>query len=77
VELKKLFDYLVLNKHEGLDGFNCLFLGQPVQYGEKSFIRLAIGSYSVRKQLLNGRFEPYNDLRLIEIIEECVTKLFE
>jgi hypothetical protein len=76
VELKKLFDFLVLNEHEGLDGFNRVFLGQPVQYGEKSFIRLAIGSYSVRRQLLNRRFEPFNDLRMIEIIEESVTKLF-
>jgi hypothetical protein len=76
VELKKLFDFLVLNEHEGLDGFNRVFLGQPVQYGDKSFIRLAIGSYSVRRQLLNRRFEPFNDLRLIEIIEETVAKLF-
>jgi hypothetical protein len=75
-ELKKLFDYLVLNEHEGLDGFNRVFLGQPVQYGDKSFIRLAIGSYSVRRQLLNRRFEPFNDLRMIEIIEETVAKLF-
>ena len=75
-DLKKLFDYLVLNEHEGLDGFNRVFLGQPVQYGDKSFIRLAIGSYSVRRQLLNRRFEPYNDLRMMEIIEESVAKLF-
>jgi hypothetical protein len=26
-ELKKLFDFLVLNEHEGLDGFNRIFLG--------------------------------------------------
>lgn len=76
-ELKMLFDFLVLNEHEGLDGFNRIFLGQPVQYGEKSFIRLAIGSYSVRRQLLNRRFEPFNDIRMIEIIEETVAKLFE
>jgi hypothetical protein len=77
VDLKKLFDFLVLNEHEGLDGFNRVFLGQPVQYGDKSFIRLAIGSYSVRRQLLNQRFEPFNDIRMIEIIEESVAKLFE
>ena len=77
IELKKLFDYLVLSEHKGLDGFKRVFLGQPVQYGDKSFIRLAIGSYSVRRQLLNRRFEPFNDLRMIEIIEESVAKLFE
>jgi len=75
-ELKLLFDTLVLSEHTGLDGFNRVFLGQPVQYGDRSFIRLAIGSYSVRRQLLNRRFEPKNDLRMIEIIEETVTNLF-
>jgi hypothetical protein len=75
-ELKLLFDTLVFSEHTGLDGFNKVFLGQPVQYGDRSFIRLAIGSYSVRRQLLNRRFEPKNDLRMIEIIEETVTNLF-
>jgi hypothetical protein len=37
---------------------------------------LAIGSYSVRKQLAKKRFNPKNDLRIIEIIEEAVDKLF-
>jgi hypothetical protein len=27
--------------------------------------------------LLNQRFEPFNDIRMIEIIEESVAKLFE
>lgn len=76
-ELKKLFDYLVLNEHIGLNGFNRVFLGQPVQYGEKSFIRLAIGSYSIRRQLANKRFMPQNDLKLIEIIEKAVDTLFK
>ncbi len=76
-ELKKLFDYLVLNEHVGLNGFNRVFLGQPVQYGEKSFIRLAIGSYSIRRQLANKRFMPQNDLKLIEIIEKAVDTLFK
>ena len=71
-----MFVNLVLSEHSGLDGFNRVFLGQPVQYGDRSFIRLAIGSYSVRRQLLNRRFEPKNDLRMIEIIEETVSKLF-
>lgn len=77
VHLKKLFDYLVLNEHEGLQGFNRVFIGQPVQYGEKSFIRLAIGSYSIRRQLANKRFMPQNDLKLIEIIEKAVDTLFK
>jgi len=76
-ELKKLFDYLVLNEHYGLDGFNRIFIGQPVQYGEKSFIRLAIGSYSVRLALKDNHFSPHNDLQLIHIIERSVDILFK
>lgn len=75
-QLKELFDFLVLSKHEGLNGFHKIFLGQPVKYGNKSFIRLAIGSYSVRRLLEKPKFDPYNDLKLIEIIENSVEKLF-
>ncbi len=75
-QLKMLFDYLVLNSHEGLIGFSKIFLGQPVIYGDRSFIRLAIGSYSVRKLLEKPKFDPYNDIKLISIIENTVEKLF-
>lgn len=76
-ELKQLFDFIVLTDHKGLDGFQRVFIGQPVQYGEKSFIRLAIGSYSIRRQLAKKRFRPQNDLKLIEIIENAVDTLFK
>jgi hypothetical protein len=75
-ELKILFDYLVLNEHEGIENFTHVFLGQPVQYGEKSFIRLAIGSYSIRKQLMNNQFNPKSDIAFIQVIENAVKKLF-
>ena len=76
IELKKLFNELILSRHEGLVDSDRVFIGQPVQYGEKSFIRLAIGSYSVRKQMENKKFDPRKDIRLIEIIEGVVAKLF-
>ena len=74
-ELKNLFDRIITERHEGLLGFHRVFIGQPVQYGDKSFIRLAIGSYSVRKQMEKKKFDPKNDIRLIEIIEEYVGKI--
>ena len=76
-ELKKLFDYLVLSRHEGLRDYDRVFIGQPVQYGKKSFIRLAIGSYSVRKQMAKKQFDPTNDLQIIGLIERAVKHLFE
>lgn len=77
VELKKLFDYLVLSRHEGLRDYDRIFLGQPVQYGDKSFIRLAIGSNSVRRQLAKRQFDPTNDLQIIALIERAVKHIFE
>ena len=75
-ELKILFDYLVLTEHKEIENFTRVFLGQPVQYGEKSFIRLAIGSYSIRKQLVKNEFNPKSDIAFIQIIENSVLKLF-
>ncbi len=75
-QLKLLFDEIVLTRHEGLNGFEKVFMGQPVQYGNKSFIRVAIGSYSVRKLMEKPKFDPSNDIKLIEIIENTVVKLF-
>ena len=75
-QLKKLFDYLVLNEHKGIENFSHIFLGQPVQYGEKSFIRLAIGAFSIRKQLARDEFNPKSDIEVIRVIEDAVLKLF-
>ena len=48
-QLKELFKAIATSQHEGFkDGINKVFFGQPVQYGDRSFIRLAIGAYTVR-----------------------------
>ncbi len=75
-ELKMLFDKLVLSSHTAIDGFEKVFLGQPVNYGKRSFIRLALGSHSIR-MLHQIKENPYkSDLQLIDQIEETVQKLF-
>lgn len=76
-ELKLLFDTVVTRTHEGLGDFDHAFIGQPVRYGARSFIRLAIGSHDVRQQVAAGTFDIGNDLRLIEIIERTAEELFE
>jgi hypothetical protein len=76
-ELKKLFDTLVLGEHPSLNGFKRVFLGQPVRYGERSFIRLALGSYSIRKLMEPNGFDPYNDLHVVDLIERTAIELFE
>jgi hypothetical protein len=75
-QLKILFSTLVNAQVTGLEGYTNVFIGQPVQYGDRSFIRLAIGSYNVRKQLEQGGLELKNDYRLIELLEEFAQRLF-
>ncbi len=76
-DLKKLFDQLVLSTHAGFNGFNRVFMGQPVRYGSRSFIRLALGSYSIRKMMGPAGFDPFNDLHLVNLIESIAVQLFE
>lgn len=75
-ELKTLFDTVVLRRHEGLDGVDRVFFGQPVRYGDRSFIRLAIGSTEVRTMLAEGTFDVANDLLLVDLIESTAVELF-
>ena len=76
-ELKLLFEAICLAEHEGFSApIRRVFIGQPVIYGEKSFIRLAIGSYTIRHFLDAGEVNLQNDYRLIEILEEYTERLF-
>ena len=75
-ELKAMFDELVTEEHEGLGHANMFFMGQPVDYGKKAFIRLAIGSYTVRQGLSADDFDFGPDLRVVELIENKVRTLY-
>ena len=76
-QLKDLFKAITTSTHEGFEGgFNKVFFGQPVQYGSKSFIRLAIGAYTVRAFLEKDAVDLHNDYRVIEIIEEYAQQMF-
>jgi hypothetical protein len=74
--LDRLFRGLVLGRCEGLRDYTRVSIGQPVNYGERSFIRIAIGANGIRTLLSLSPHERYlNDLRLIEILEEHVVRL--
>ena len=76
-QLKALFKAITTSKHEGfIDGKDRVFFGQPVQYGDKSFIRLAIGAYTVRAFLEKDAVDLTNDYRLISIIESFAQEMF-
>ena len=70
-QLRKLHYSIATRHHEGLSsGLTRVFLGQPVRYGDRSFLRIAIGSPSVRKAIRDDDHVFLDDLRLISIIEE-------
>jgi hypothetical protein len=76
-ELKALFKAITTSRHEGfMGGKDRVFFGQPVQYGDKSFIRLAIGAYTVRAFLEKDAVDLTNDYRLISIIESFAKEMF-
>lgn len=75
-ELCVLFDELVLNSHPGFKDFHRVFLGQPVRYTNHAFIRLALGSFTIRYYLKSGKLNPFNDLCLIDLIEKKTVQLF-
>jgi hypothetical protein len=76
-QLKLLFEKVCVAEHEGFsDGIKRVFFGQPVAYGTKSFIRLAIGSNTIRYFLEMGTMDLHNDYRLIELIEQYAEQVF-
>lgn len=74
-QLAKLHAAISTTTHTGFSGYSKVLIGQPVKYGTKSFIRIALGSYDLRELMRNG-FDLSDDLRLVEIIEENICKLF-
>lgn len=74
-QLAELHAAISTEIHTGLKCYEKVLIGQPVKYGEKSFIRIALGSYDLRELMSNG-FDLSNDHRLVELIEEYICKLF-
>jgi hypothetical protein len=56
-----------------LSEFNRVIIGQPVAYTNHTFIRLALGSYNIRK-LAERRLDFTLDLALVDHIEHVIQK---
>jgi hypothetical protein len=70
-ELDAMFKRVVLGRHEGFLGFNRVTIGQPVNYGDKSFIRIAIGAHGLRNLMDSPPGDRYvNDLRLLDLLQD-------
>ena len=75
-ELLVLYEKVLTSEHDGLSGrARRVFFGQPVRYGQRSFIRFAIGAPSVRWMLERGSMFMDDDERLVEIIAEYAEQL--
>ena len=70
--LKQLYQDLVSTNFGDAYKFNRVFIGQPVVYGDKSFLRLAIGSMNIRKFYETEEKDFLDDLSLIQIIRDKV-----
>jgi hypothetical protein len=71
-ELKNLFKNIVSKNHPEVEGFDRVFIGQPVKYETGSFLRLAISSFNVRQFIRKNTNNFINDLNIIKIIENEV-----
>ena len=69
-ELQALYADISSPSQQAVDGYNKVLIGQPVRYGERSFIRVALGSYNIRQLILSGNdFGPDRQLmRFIAIM---------
>ena len=68
-EMRKLFFSIVEKNHTGLPKER-IFIGQPVAYGDKSFLRLAIGANNIVEMNERGAAEFEIDKRIIAIVKE-------
>ena len=74
-ELSELYSSICQQKIDGMGMFDRVLFGQPVKYGDKSFIRIALGASDVRAFVNNG-IDFTNDRRLIEIIENYTERQY-
>lgn len=72
--LKELYEHLLTHGHTYQSKYKKLTIGQPVEYEEHSFIRLALGSTNVR-QLIDSEIDLADDYMLIDIIEQIAIKM--
>ena len=74
VAIKQLFDRLTLGSWQEELGHERLFIGQPVCYGEKWFIRVALGSRSARVAVASGASWS-TDEQMVELIANVARKM--
>jgi hypothetical protein len=71
-ELKDLYKMIVCDGR--LPSNKKVFIGQPVAYGQRSFLRLAIGSMNIRGFVANDEQAFKEDAEIIALIEQKIVE---
>lgn len=71
-ELKELYRQLVCADYSDQYDFEKIFIGQPVAYGHKSFLRFAVGSMNLRKFHKNNEQKFEHDAQIIQILKDAI-----
>jgi hypothetical protein len=74
-QLKELYFSIVKGEYKGQYPFDHLTIGQPVSYGEKAFLRLAIGAKTTKQFVEENQTTFETDRLIIEIIEQKLAAL--
>lgn len=70
-QLKDIYSDLLLNSSKYQSKFKSISIGQPVEYDNHSFVRLALGSRNVRN-LIDSNLDLENDILIISTLEKIV-----
>ena len=73
-DLWSIYEYVSVGIHSSLRPYKKLLLGQPVIYGDRSFLRVALGSYEIR-QLLKENLDFSRDIEVLNIIYKISREL--
>ena len=66
-ELKSLYKRICLEGHRWMPKYELITIGQPVAYAAGSFLRLALGSFNVRK-LIDRELDLRDDTQLLDTL---------
>ncbi|WP_139058849.1 hypothetical protein [Thiorhodococcus drewsii] len=74
-ELCSLYFSIIRGGYGNECEFDYVTIGQPVNYGEKAFLRLAIGAKTIRQFVVQDEAEFATDEKIISILEQKIAEL--
>jgi hypothetical protein len=75
-ELYEIYQIICTKKYNLPNNFNKILIGQPVKYGDRSFLRVAVGARNIL-ELINSSNKYLLDEFLINQLEEIIIQKYE